>query len=189
MALNFSVLSRPKPGETRSGDAYFIARAPSSVTFAVIDALGHGEEAFKASARAREVLVRYSGAPLERILMECHEELRLTRGVAVAACRVAFNLRKMEHIGIGNVETRIYGAPAPVRPFCFNGVLGMRTEKYRVNEYPYSDGSTIVVFTDGISGEFELEAGLLAKSPREIALYLFGGFARQTDDATVLVCR
>ncbi|NTU43438.1 MAG: hypothetical protein HGA78_10420 [Nitrospirales bacterium] len=64
--------------------------------------------------------------------------------------------------------------------------MGMMMESHRVFEYPYTEGSVMVMFSDGISGKFELDERLLALSSKEIGAYIFQGYARQTDDSTVL---
>ena len=189
VGLKFSVFSRPKIGEDVSGDAYFIKRFSSYVTFGILDVLGHGREAYDIALNVLKILEDNYTEPLNKIIDVCHKGLRHTRGAAVALCRVDFKKKRFEHIGIGNVETRIYGTPEPIRPFFFNGTLGMAMENYRVIEYPYTEGMTIVMFSDGISGRFDLSQQMLSKTPQEIAKFIFDNFARNTDDATVLVGR
>lgn len=187
--INFSVIGRPLPGEEVSGDAYFIKQDPFFAVFSVVDALGHGREAYETGLLALQILEDNHKEAVTKIIERCHHGLRHTRGVAIALCKVDFLNKKFEHIGIGNVETRIYGTAEPIRPFCYNGTLGMRMEAYRVMEYPYIEGSTIVVFSDGISGRFDLSPQLLSETPQEIARYVFDKFVRDNDDATVLIGR
>ena len=187
VGLKFSVFSRPKIGEDVSGDAYFIKRFSSYVTFGILDVLGHGREAYDIALNVLKILEDNYTEPLNKIIDVCHKGLRHTRGAAVALCRVDFKKKRFEHIGIGNVETRIYGTPEPIRPFFFNGTLGMVMENYRVIEYPYTEGMIIVMFSDGISGRFDLSQQMLLKTPQEIAKFIFDNYARDTDDATVLV--
>jgi anti-sigma regulatory factor (Ser/Thr protein kinase) len=187
--MEFSVFSVPKPGEDVSGDAYYIKRLCHSVTFSVIDGLGHGKEAHKAASIALEILEENHHEQIPLIIGRIHKALIPTRGAAMAICRINFQSGKMEHLSLGNVETRVFGAPSPVRPFSFNGTLGMAMESYRVIEYPYFLNSTVVMFSDGISGRFDLDPLQLKLSPQEIGIFIFKGFARQTDDATVLVGR
>jgi len=187
--LNFSIFSKPKIGEDASADAYFIKRFSSNVVFGVIDVLGHGREAYDIALNILKILEDNYTEPLIKIIDVCHKGLRHTRGAAMALCRVNFKERRFEHIGVGNVETRVYGTTQPIRPFFFNGTLGMTTENYRVIEYPYTEGMTIVMFSDGISGRFDFSPQMLSKTPQEIAKFIFDNFARNTDDATVLVGR
>lgn len=184
-----SVFSRPKPGENKSGDAYFIKRFSHYAVFSVIDALGHGDEAHKVSQLALGVLDDNYSRPVIDILKLCHLKMINTRGASMSLCRFDFKNKKFEHICIGNVETRIYGSPAPIRPFCFNGTVGMAIESHRVIEYPYAEGITMIMFSDGISGKFDLETQTLNKAPQNIAEFLFNNFSKSSDDATVLVAR
>ncbi len=187
--MDFSVFSRPKPGEDVCGDGYFIKRFNSSVLFSVVDALGHGKEAHLVTLRVLEILESNYSEPLDKIIEKCHKALHNSRGAAMALCKIDISAQKMEHLSVGDVETRIYGTPKPARPICFNGTLGMVTEHYRVFDYPYSQGAIIVMFSDGISGKFDLEPKDLVKTPQEIASRIFTEYARSTDDATILVGR
>jgi len=185
--INFAVLERPLPGEEVSGDTAFIKQEPSFSIFGVMDALGHGSEAYETSLLALLILKESYRDGLKRIIEKCHDGLRHSRGVAMALVRIDFTRKVLEHISIGNVETRIYGSRESIRPFCYNGTLGMRMETYKVTEYPYTPGSTIIMFSDGISGKFDLSPGQLGQSPHEIAKFIFENFIRENDDAIVLV--
>lgn len=187
--MSFSVIARPHPGEEVSGDAHFIRQTPACAFFAVTDALGHGREAFETSRQALAVLEDVCEEPLPGIVDLCHRELKGTRGAAMALCRIDFAEGLLHHLSIGNVETRVYGTREPVRPLCFNGTVGMSMENHHVRTYPWNDGATIVIFSDGVSGHFDLPPETLGASPQTIARYIFDRFARNYDDATVLVGR
>lgn len=186
--MQFSVFSRPMPGETVNGDAYFIKQMPYHLLFGVVDGLGHGPQAFAAADQALKIVEEEYRGSLHRLVEACHAGLRATRGAAMSACRVDLKAGVLEHVGIGNVETRIYGRGEVLRPFCFNGTLGMRMETWKVLTYPYRKGTTVVMFSDGVSGRFELAGDELERSPQEIARRIFN-HARSSDDATVLVGR
>ncbi len=187
--IRYSVLSKPKFGEPVSGDAYFFKHLPSFAVFAVIDALGHGFHAHGVAVQALKSLENNYNKPLSLIAEQCHEQLKKTRGAAAAFGRIDFKTMKMQHIGIGNVETRIYMTPTALRPSCTNGTLGTVIESIHTDEYPYTRGACIVMFSDGISGKFELEASLLRKTPQDIGNFIFTNYAKSHDDATVLVLK
>jgi negative regulator of sigma-B (phosphoserine phosphatase) len=189
ITMHFFVISKPRAREDFSGDAYFIKRFPSYVLFSVIDVLGHGKNAHGTAQKVLLILEDTYTESLMKIIEACHDGLRQTRGAAIALSRVDFKECRFQHVCIGNVETRVYGTPEPVRPFCFNGTLGMAIEPYRVIEYPYTVGMTLVMFSDGISGKFDLSPQMLMKTPQEIAMFIFDHYKRETDDATVLVGR
>lgn len=187
--MKFSVMTKPKHGEDVSGDAYFMKETESYVIFGLIDVLGHGVDAHKVALRAAELLEINYMEPVMEIIKICHKELRTTRGLAMALCKVMFTEKKIEHISVGNIETRIFGIPDTGRPFCFNGTVGVIMENIMISEYPYSEGCTILMFTDGISGKFQISQELLGGSLQDIASYVFENFSRDYDDATVLVGR
>lgn len=185
--MHFSVMSRPMPGEEVNGDAWFIKHMSHSVTFGVIDALGHGRDAYLTSLVALKAVEEHYREPLDVLFRQCHHKLRSTRGVAMAVCHVDYLKRRMWHLGVGNVETRVFGSRENIRPFCFNGTLGMRMESFRVIDYPYEAGENIVMFSDGISSRFDQQSEKLCLSPQQLAHWIFQNFTREHDDATVLV--
>ncbi|BCS52012.1 ATP-binding SpoIIE family protein phosphatase [Geobacter sp. SVR] len=187
--MGFSVIARPKPGEDVSGDAYFIKQGRDYVFFTVLDALGHGPEAFETGRVCMAVIEENYDAPLPMIAELCHQELKGTRGAAVALCRIDFAESRLRHLSIGNVETRVYGTSVPVRPFCFNGTLGMSMERYQVRDYRWEEGATIMMYSDGISFPWDVQPEMIAASPQVVAEQVFKAFAGDNDDATVLVGR
>ena len=189
LSAQFSVLSRPKAGETLSGDAYFIRRTHNGIFFSVIDALGHGSEANKTVVTALDILGNCYMDDLADIAATCHRGLRHTRGVALGMCRIRQPEGVIEHLSIGNVELRVYQGLKEQHTICFNGTLGMETERYHVSSYPYTTRTALVLFSDGISGKFKLSEFLLEKTPVEIASYVFRNYSREYDDATVLVLK
>jgi len=187
--IRYSVLSKPKSGERISGDACFFKHLPSVAVFSVIDALGHGFHAHEAAVQAISVLENSYHRTLYEIVERCHKKLRNTRGCAAAFGRIDFKTLKFQHISVGNVETRVYSTPAQLRPACTNGIIGTIIENIRVEEYPYNKGACIVMFSDGISGKFELDGAMLRKTPQEISDFIFSNYAKNHDDATVLVLK
>lgn len=184
-----SVLSKPKAGERVSGDAFFFKNLPYYTVFSVIDALGHGFHAHRVVKQVMPILENsYQDDPLI-IIRRCHQELTGTRGAAIALCKIDFRTGTLHHISVGNVETRLYGTPDPVRPACMDGTLGMTIDRARVEDYPYTKGSCIVMFSDGISGKFDIQPALLRKSPQEVSNFIFTNYAKDYDDATVLVLK
>ena len=187
--MKFSVMAKPKCGETVSGDAYFIKETESFVFFGMIDVLGHGDDAHELALQANELLEINYTKPLLDIIQICHRELRHTRKLAMAVCKVIFKSKKLKHISIGNIKTRILGSTEMSRPFCFNGTVGVAMENISIREYPYTEGCTIIMFTDGISEKFQISREMLDGTPQDIASYIFDNYSMDYDDATVLVGR
>ena len=95
------------------------------------------------------------------------------------------------YAGVGNVEVRVVGASEPARPIPSNGTLGARLSQVRVWPHRWQEGTTLVIASDGISATWDAAAypGLFNRSPQLLAGVLLRDYARNSDDATVLVYR
>lgn len=190
-APRIGIWSRPRPREDVNGDAYFIRQHNAQVMFAVVDGLGHGRGAHAASEVALDSLGQWAGEPLEEVFWAAHAALRATRGAVMAVCIVDRERDDFYYAGIGNVETRVFHAPEPIRPIPNNGTLGLRLAGVRVWKHKWADGATIVMASDGLSARWDINSypGLLNRSPQMLAGVLTRDYARDSDDATVLVAR
>lgn len=190
-ARRIGVWTRPHPQEDRNGDAYFVSRRAGQMLIAVVDGLGHGEGAHEASRVAISVLAEWQGEGLEEIFRTAHAALRPTRGAVMGACVLDRERGSFQYAGVGNIEVRVFNAPEPVRPISNNGTLGARMDKVRVWSYPWAEGASVVLASDGVSASWDMNdyPGLLQRSPQLLAGILMRDYGRDTDDATVLVVR
>lgn len=181
--------SRPRPGEELNGDAYFVSEHDGELLLAVVDGLGHGHGANEAARAAVETLEQWRGEPLQELVWGVHESLRATRGAVMGAVVIDTSRGTYTYAGVGNVEVRLLGASDPGRPVPTNGTLGARLSNVRVWPHRLSEGTTLVLASDGISATWDITSypGLAAKSPQMLAGVLLRDFARNSDDATVLV--
>jgi len=189
--LEWSIFSRPLPGQRSNGDAYFVKRYEDKVILAVIDGLGHGPAAHEAAQVAVDCLENYYRRAFSEIFQLCHQRLRKTRGAAMSLCRINLKDRVMTHTGIGNVQTRVYSSEKAPAPFCLNGTLGVAMPKVRIDDYSLSKESIIVMFSDGVSGRFSPDRfpGFLSLRSQNLAKRIMDNYARDNDDATVIVAR
>ena len=189
--IELSVFSRPLPGQRYNGDAYFIKRYEDKVVFAVIDGLGHGQDAQVASQAAVDCLENHYRKPFTEIFQLCHKRLKKTRGAAMSLCRINLRDRVMTHTGIGNVDTRVYSSETAPRPFCINGTLGVAMRTVKVEDYPFPEDFIIIMFSDGISGRFSPDSlpGFLNLKPQLLAKQIMDNHARNNDDATIIAGR
>ncbi|MDT4954455.1 MAG: hypothetical protein QOJ02_2593 [Acidobacteriota bacterium] len=190
-ARRFGVWSRSHPGETLNGDAYYIARRGSSTLLAVIDGLGHGAGAKEATDVAVDLLDEWMGEPLDKVLQSAHNALRSTRGVVLGAAVIDETNKRFHYAGVGNIMVRVYNAPEHISPISTNGTLGARLGNLRVWTYPWAEGATLIMASDGVSASWDIESypGLLRRTPQLIAGILMRDYGRHADDATVLVAR
>lgn len=188
-ALRVGSWSRPRPGEELNGDAYFVSEHDGELLLAVVDGLGHGRGANEAALAAVETLSNWRGEPLQELVWGVHESLRSTRGAVMGAVVIDTSRGTYVYAGVGNVELRLVGASDPGRPVPTNGTLGARLQNVRVWPHRLSEGTTLVLASDGISATWDISSypGLAAKSPQMLAGVLLRDFVRNSDDATVLV--
>jgi anti-sigma regulatory factor (Ser/Thr protein kinase)/serine/threonine protein phosphatase PrpC len=191
LSRRIGVWSRPRPGEETNGDAYFIAEHYGETLLAVIDGLGHGRGAGEASQAALDTLEQWRGESLSEVIPSVHDALRATRGAVMGAVVIDRERESFMYAGVGNVEVRVLGSSEPARPIPSNGTLGARLSNVRVWPHRWTQGTTLVMASDGISTTWDMSAypGLLGKSPQLIAGVLLRDFSRNSDDATVLVYR
>jgi negative regulator of sigma-B (phosphoserine phosphatase) len=115
-------------------------------------------------------------------MQSLHEALRGTRGAA-AMLSVLCNGR-LEGCGVGNVEMRSIGAYVPVVQS--PGILGVRVRRYNVFASDVAPGARLVLFSDGISAQAPV-GQTHSMGAREACDFLFRGYRRSHDDATILV--
>src|SRR5258706_15575434 len=103
--VEWSVASRPFPGQRVSGDLGVVIPWSDGVLLAVIDGLGHGEEATVAARLAVTVLEQYAGEPVIMLVQRCHRALLHTRGAVMTVVALNTGNDTLTALGIGNVET------------------------------------------------------------------------------------
>ncbi len=73
----------PLPGQSESGDLCLIKRLGKGTLLAVVDGLGHGQDAASAAHAAVGALDRYSREPLIDLVRRCHDAMIGLRGVVL----------------------------------------------------------------------------------------------------------
>jgi len=185
----FGVFSRSKLDELYNGDSYFLKHFNGKTIAAVIDGLGHGKGGFKAATEARLYFFENHNKPLETIVNELHERLKKTRGAVISIALIDDINGELKYVGIGNISTRVFNSPTPIRPYNYNGTLGYAIRNFKVSKYPWVKGNVIIMTSDGISGDYDPEKypGLFKQHPIKIASTILKEHGRDYDDATILV--
>jgi len=186
--INFSVMSRPMAGEKCCGDAYFLKHYENVYFVALLDGLGHGEQACIAAQTAVGFIRDNYKKSMQFIFEGVHRVCKATRGVAMSAFRIDLDNKIFYYAGIGNIVTRVFHSPSRITPVNLNGTLGLILKKVRVFEYSWQ-GGTVVAYTDGISNKWKLNdfPELESKPPAATASFLLKRLGRNTDDATIIV--
>jgi hypothetical protein len=184
--IEVAAASRPKSGEEVNGDEWAAVDTDSGCRIAVIDGLGHGPLAAEPATRARSTFLQHPGLPLPDVLKACHLELRGGRG-AVASL-VEISGRSLSFVGVGNVEGRTWNGVRPQRLIPARGILGSALPTLRIEQIILEPTWALVIYTDGISDRFDLQAIFASFSrAQDAANAILADFGRNTDDATVVV--
>jgi phosphoserine phosphatase RsbX len=189
MLIDWAVAARPLPGQVLSGDIHVVEPFPDGVLVAVIDALGHGDDAAETSRVAAATLRAHARETVPALIRQCHEQLRASRGAVMSVA--SFDRRgTVTWGGIGNVEaflvrSRAAGSTSREAPVLRNGVVGFHIPDVRTTVLPIAYGDMLVLATDGIATGF-LD-GFTRGAPQQVADDILARFGKLTDDALVLV--
>jgi phosphoserine phosphatase RsbX len=193
--LEWGVATFTLPGQQASGDLSLVRRTNGADLIAVVDGLGHGEEAATAAKLAVATLERYAHEPLLSMVQRCHEALIGTRGVVMSLVSVDPARDLMTWLGIGNVEGLLMRADWAERSartvlVSRGGIVGSRADfsSVRAQVLPVHRGDVLVLATDGIQSEFG-DAVSVRDSPQQVADLVLSRYGKGTDDALVLVAR
>jgi len=191
--VEWHVAGSSRPGETDSGDLHLVQYFADGVLLGVVDGLGHGEEAAAAGRAAIEVLAESAQDPVISLVERCHERLRPTRGVVLSLASFKAKEKTMTWMGVGNVEGAFLRGDPDAVPrqeslLLRSGVVGGSLPRLSASIIPVMPGDMLIFATDGIRNDFLTDVNP-GDSPQRIADRIFAEYARQTDDALVLVTR
>jgi negative regulator of sigma-B (phosphoserine phosphatase) len=177
--------SRPLAGFAECGDTFVVANSPGgALLVAVVDGLGHGEEAGLAARAAAEIICGHLDLPVGEILRQCDRALQATRGAAVGVLRLEEDGRG-EFCGIGNIEVQGLAGEAPGL-FCLAGIVGHNLRTVRAMPVAMRSGDVYCLHSDGVTGRGNLR-GCLPGAPAAVARRIVESFGRSHDDATAVV--
>ncbi|HSY18022.1 MAG TPA: SpoIIE family protein phosphatase [Candidatus Acidoferrales bacterium] len=191
--LDWSVAARPISGQSVSGDLHVIKLFENRILVAVIDGVGHGDEAAAAARRAAEVLDSYAVESAISLVKLCHEALLKTRGVVLTVAKLNTAEHTMTWLGVGNVEGRLLraasGASHPRESVLLRGgLVGYQLPALQAGVIPLAAGDLLILATDGIHPAFE-DGINLKETTRQIADKIMSRHFKGNDDALVLVVR
>ena len=183
----------PLPGQVESGDLSLVKRVGKGTLIAVVDGLGHGQEAASAAHAAIAALDRYAREPLADLVRRCHTALLGMRGVVLGLAYLDPQAATMTWLGVGNIGGLVLHADATSRPPRIGlvptaGFVGAEQPHPTSRVVPLTPGDTIVLFSDGIRDGFA-ESLTLPDTPQSIADFIITRHVKGTDDALVLVAR
>ena len=178
-------------GEDECGDDWAVEVVENRPIAMLVDGLGHGPGAAVAASAAMAMFREVAAKSPETILGAMHTALRHTRGAALSIATIQHAHSAVRFCGIGNVDGRVVTADSSRQLMPQSGIVGHTMPRINASEVPWSVGGRLVLHSDGVSSRWNAAdyPGLLARHPALLAGVIFRDFARERDDATVLVLR
>jgi phosphoserine phosphatase RsbX len=191
--IKWAVASCTMPGQSQSGDRHLVQPYTNGLLMAVVDGLGHGEQAAAAADLAVTTLIKHAHESVIALVKRCHDVLRKTRGVVMSLASFNELDRTLTWMGVGNVEglvLRAKGSPHSRYEYLLlrGGVVGDQLPTLGASIMPLMQGDTLVLTTDGFRGGFakDLSASDL---PQVMADRILAKCNKGSDDALVFVAR
>lgn len=155
--------------------------------FVVVDGLGHGPHAATAATAFCEYVEAHVDESLDLMLHGADKAVSSTRGAAAMIARVDKRTATIDIAGVGNVAMRAWSKER-FQPLPMRGVLGRGIRNVRVFRYGLSVGDLFALYSDGISGSFDID-GVKHQGAATIAQTILAGHRKAHDDATCVVAR
>jgi negative regulator of sigma-B (phosphoserine phosphatase) len=193
-SVDWSVASRPKPGEALSGDVATACVRDGRLVMAVIDGLGHGAEAAAAASLAAAAVEEHAAEEPAALLAKVHTRLAGSRGAAATVVALDLATGRLAWLGVGNVDGVVVRSDATARPavhgvFLAAGVLGAQLPSLRpMGPIDLRHGDTVVVATDGVRADLA-DVGRASLRAADLAEAILAKHGEANDDALVLVAR
>ena len=181
---------RPLTKNRECGDTGIIKEFDHKLFIGIIDAAGHGKEAYGIAVIFKKFLEKNYHQDLALIMKGIHEHLKDTRGAVAGLCLLDLTTGKLKYLEIGNITARIFGVNT-VRIISRPGIIGYAIPTIREERTKLYNNDVLLLYTDGIKEHFELEdyPELLQDDARTIVTNIINKFAKKNDDAACIALR
>lgn len=191
--VEWSVAEEALPGQKLSGDRCIVKNAGDGALLAVVDGIGHGQDAARSAEIAIGVINDSETRSPISLLLRCQQRLQRTRGAVLSLAWFSTADDTMTWLGVGNVAGVLvrrqgYGVARRESLLLRAGTVGAQLPYVSASVLPVTYGDTLIFATDGIRGGFADNLNINA-STQEIARNVIEGHWRKLDDALVLVAR
>jgi phosphoserine phosphatase RsbX len=178
------------PGHRDSGDEFCIRLFEHRTMIAVLDGLGHGPAAATVAKEGLRLLEQAQSPDVVRLVHECHEGLRGSRGVVMSLAMVDSHENTMTWIGVGNVSGTLHCARSSGRKTLLlrGGLIGNALPRLQASVVPVAEGDMLIFTTDGVKPGIE-DRLLHGQSLQAIAERILARSRSGRDDALALVAR
>lgn len=189
--IDVGAATQAKPGEDQNGDAFLIEHRRGQTLIGVIDGLGHGQAAHRASSKAQQYIRTHSTQPLPDLFAGVERVSHDTRGVVMLLARFDWNDTTVTLGSVGNITLRVCHSSESRHLAPKRGVLGANAPRPQIKEWDWDPMSVMVIHSDGLTSHWACDEVSLRgdDSAAHTANELLQTLSNQEDDATVLVIR
>ncbi|TDL30507.1 phosphoserine phosphatase [Jeotgalibacillus sp. S-D1] len=140
-----------KNGQGDCGDSYYMIATEDYYLCILADGLGSGEFAHESSAAACDVVSIHHDEDIESLMERCNRSLLKKRGAAVAIVKIMFDTKEVHYCCVGNVRFYFYSHAGKLTyPLPVSGYLSGRPQKFKTQRFPFEDGSSFLIHSDGL---------------------------------------
>jgi len=192
-SIEWAFAGKAVAGQTVSGDLHLVRPFASGVLVAVVDGLGHGDDATLAARTAIDVLRDNADQPVIKLVEYCHHALAKTRGAVMTLASFHPLDASLSWLSVGNVAGLLLRAdpratPAFETAMPRGGVVGYQLPLLRAQVVTVSRGDLLILASDGIRDGFE-QGVASSHTPQQIADRILSRHFKGTDDGLALVAR
>lgn len=189
--LDTGAVTHAKPGEEYNGDAYYAKSWEGKGLIAVIDGLGHGEQASKAADSASGYIQEHAGQTIGALFKGVNQVCQATHGVVMAIAQFDWRLGKLTFASIGNIEAKVLKQQEKVHLPAVRGFIGRIAPVPKVVDIEWNPDWILVLHSDGVSKNWQSQdfAYLFDKRAQMMAEHMYQKLHLEHDDATVLVAK
>jgi anti-sigma regulatory factor (Ser/Thr protein kinase) len=186
---NTGAVSVQMPGQEVCGDDWCIVNFKNKIMILIVDGLGHGYGASKASQSAIECFKNNLSFNLEELIYKLDKSLIGTRGAVLSIAFIDQENNNILYAGIGNISAKIISNNKQQSILTYDGMVGGNVITVKQLSYLLPENSILILNTDGLHSNISIEdyPGLSNRSASLIAGVIYRDYSRGNDDATVII--
>jgi len=167
-----------------NGDTVLLSREGTTATVCVIDGLGHGEGANRASRTARDAIAADPTRSIETLFEATETACQRTRGVVMAIAQFDWTDEHVAFGSVGNITTHVSGGPS-ASFVARRGVIGSDAPSPLVVSGRWEPTDRLVAHSDGVRNRWYWP-DVADTTGVGLARTLIRHFANPEDDASAL---
>lgn len=181
---------KPLLSEKRCGDTGVILVSEHQIFIALLDVLGHGEEAYEVAIKAKYFLENNYKEDLVELTNELHNTILNTRGLVGSLVNLDINSGQINYVGIGNIVSRVIG-PQYYKFVNREGIIGYKIPTPRVERHTLKKGDVFIMHSDGINENSGLNYNdeIFQKRAMSVAREIVGKYSKKIDDSVCFILK